>query len=255
MAHDVDEMFFSDLDRNRLPRHVAVIMDGNGRWARQRKLERIMGHNKGIDAVRDTVRACRKLGIGYLTLYAFSQENWNRPKREIEALFTLLKKFLRKELPEIEKNDIRLCAIGQLERLPQDVQDDIADAIERTRNNNAMTLTVALSYSGRDELTAAARRIAQAAVEGKLEPEKIDPQTVASFLDTAGMPDPDLLIRTSGERRVSNYLLWQIAYTEIYVTDALWPDFNNEEFHKALVDYAGRERRFGKTSEQLNGSA
>jgi undecaprenyl diphosphate synthase len=244
----------ADLDPQRLPRHIAVIMDGNGRWAKQRDLPRIEGHAKGIDAVREMVRACRKLDIPYLTLYAFSTENWNRPRAEVEALFGLLVHFLRKELPELEKNEIRLRVIGRLERLPQAVRDEIADAVERTSRNTRLTMTVALSYSGRDELTEAVRRIAAEAVAGKLKPEQIDEALVAAHLLTAGMPDPDLLIRTSGERRVSNFLLWQIAYTEIYVTDVLWPDFGPEQLRAALLDFAGRERRFGQTSEQLGGA-
>jgi len=244
---------FADLDPQRLPQHIAVIMDGNGRWAKKRRLPRIKGHAKGIEAVRAMVRACRKLGIPYLTLYAFSTENWNRPPEEVEALFGLLIVFLRKELPALIKNDIRLRVIGRLDRLPPATRVEIAMAVERTSRNRKLTLTVALSYSGRDEIAQAARQIAAEAAAEQLDPEQIDERTVAEHLFTTGMPDPDLLIRTSGEMRVSNFLLWQIAYTEIYVTDVLWPDFDAKELHRALADYAKRERRFGHTSEQIGG--
>ncbi len=245
------EDHFADLDPQRLPQHLAVIMDGNGRWAKQRGLSRVQGHTKGIDSVRELVRACRKLGIPYLTLYAFSTENWGRPTAEVEGLFDLLVRFMKKELPEFEKNNVRLGVIGRLDRVKPEIRAQIADAIERTSRNRALTLTVALSYSGRDELVEAARHLAQAAAAGSLDPAQIDEAVLARHLFTAGLPDPDLLIRTSGEMRVSNFLLWQIAYTELYVTDVLWPDFGPAELRRALVDYARRERRFGHTSEQL----
>lgn len=254
MPPQSDKPLFPNLARDRLPHHVAVIMDGNGRWAKQRGLPRIEGHAKGIDAVRELVRACRRLGIGCLTLYAFSMENWNRPDAEIKALFELLRHFLRKELPDLEKNGIQLRVLGRWDRLPEEVRDDLNMAMRRTESGREMVLNVALSYSGRDELVRAVQGLAIELTAGKLTPEDIEEKTISDHLDTAGLPDPDLLIRTSGEMRVSNYLLWQIAYAEIYVTDALWPDFDLDEFERALQDYAGRERRFGQTSEQLTGN-
>ena len=242
-----------DLDRERLPRHIAIIMDGNGRWAKRRNLSRIEGHAHGIDAVREIVRACRRLDIPYLTLYAFSMENWNRPRAEVEALLDLLRHFIRKELPELEANGVRVNTIGRIELLPADIREEIDQAQARTKDLTAMTLTIAISYSGRDELRRAAQKLAAEVRAGRLDPERIDEAAFAGALETAGLPDPDLLIRTSGELRVSNFLLWQIAYAEIHVTEVLWPDFTPRHLFDALLDYTRRERRFGKTSEQLTG--
>lgn len=236
-----------------LPRHVAVIPDGNGRWAKQRNQTRIMGHKEGINIVRRIVRECRRLGIGYLTLYAFSQENWNRPKDEVSALWQLLKSYVQQELPELEVNGVQLCVIGRTERIPKDVRDEIDNALERTQNNSEMVLTIALSYSGRDELVRAMQRFADKVLSGDVKIDDLTEDNFSDYLDTNGVPDPDLLIRTSGESRISNYLLWQLAYSEISFVDVFWPDFTVEYFHKVLKDYVGRERRFGQTSEQLNG--
>lgn len=245
----IEEIF--EFPANLLPRHVAVIPDGNGRWAKLRDQSRIMGHREGINAVRRTVRESRRLGISYLTVYAFSNENWSRPEQEVSALWQLLKTYIREELSELFSNGVRLKVIGRYERLPKDVRQEVDRAIERTRNNTDMVLTIALSYSGRDELVHAARRFAHDVADGKLEIDQLDEKRFSNYLETAGLPDPDLLIRTSGERRISNYLLWQLAYAEIYTLDTLWPDFSVEHYHNALKDYVGRERRFGRTSEQL----
>ncbi|VEN74009.1 undecaprenyl pyrophosphate synthase [Candidatus Desulfarcum epimagneticum] len=230
-----------------LPAHVAVIMDGNGRWAKKRMMNRIRGHEKGAGTVRMAVRVCREIGIRYLTLYAFSTENWARPKAEVDALMALLGKFVRSEQKEMAEKRIRLNVIGQTGRLPEWVRKRIHEALELTKGGDAMTLTIALSYGGRDELVSMAREIARKAADGRLSPESITAETVAGHLQTADMPDPDLLIRTSGEMRVSNFLLWQIAYSEIFVTPTLWPDFSEEELRGILSDYRLRERRFGKT--------
>ncbi len=228
-----------------IPQHLAIIMDGNGRWAVARGLPRTAGHEAGAKAVRATVEAAREIGIRYLTLYAFSQENWSRPRPEVAALFELLVRFLHSELPLLQRHRIRLGAIGRLERLPEPSRAELLRVIEATRANEEMTLTLALSYGGRDELTDAARRLAREAKAGGLDPESITPETVAGALYTAGLPDPDLLVRTSGEWRLSNFLLWQVAYTELYVTDTPWPDFDRAELDRALASYAARERRFG----------
>jgi undecaprenyl diphosphate synthase len=239
------------LIRERLPRHIAIIMDGNGRWARQKSLSRIEGHIRGIDAVRAVVTTCRDLGIEFLTLYAFSMENWKRPGREISALMGLLKKFLRKELDEMLENNIRLGAIGDLDSLPRDAHDTLIETMEKTAHCDAMVLTLALSYSGRDEIIRAVRRLMTDEESKGIHPEQISEETLSNYLSTKGIPDPDLLIRTSGEYRISNFLLWQIAYTEIYVTEKLWPDFGKEDLIKALLNYQSRQRRFGLTGEQL----
>ncbi len=239
------------LDPARLPRHVAIIMDGNGRWARQRGLPRVRGHAAGVEAVRATIRLARRLGISYLTLYAFSEENWQRPPLEVRALMALLRRYLREELQEMQDNGIAFNVIGNLSRLPPPVQAEITRTMEATRGSGAMILTLALSYGGRSEIVAAARRLAREVQAGRLEPDAIDPDRFAKALYTADLPDPDLLIRTSGEYRLSNFLLWQTAYTELYFTETLWPDFGEEEFLRALVDYQQRERRFGLTQEQV----
>jgi undecaprenyl diphosphate synthase len=221
-------------------------MDGNGRWAKQRQLSRVKGHEKGAEAVRTTVRTCRELGIPFLTLYAFSTENWQRPKTEVSALMGLLRRFLEAELRELLKNGIRLHVIGRRERLPEDVQKALAAAVEDTRQNSTLQLTLALSYGGRDEITRAAQVLAAEVQAGRMRPADITEEQLSSRLDTAGIPDPDLLIRTGGDMRVSNFLLWQLAYTEIFVTPTLWPDFSREQFQQILNDFQSRERRFGR---------
>lgn len=238
------------LEKERLPRHVAVIMDGNGRWATRRGLSRIEGHKRGKAAVRAIVEAAAELGLEYLTLYAFSTENWQRPANEVRALMSLLQRYLRTELHKLMKNGIRLQAIGDLSRLPVAVRRELESVIHTTRENTGLTVVLAVSYGGREEIVAAARALASAVLEGRLTLQEINERTLTQRLWSAGIPDPDLLIRTSGEFRLSNFLLWQLAYTEIYVTATLWPDFNREEFYRALADYQGRERRFGRTAEQ-----
>ncbi len=233
------------------PRHVAVIMDGNGRWAEQRGMSRIRGHRRGKDSVRAIVEAARELGVQYLTLYAFSTENWSRPRREVDALMRLLRRYLRTEVAKMMRHDIRLRAIGNLRKLPSEVLADLRLVEQRTRDNGRMTVQLAVGYGSREEIVRATRALARRVRDGELRPEQIDERRFAAELMTADVPDPDLLIRTSGEMRVSNFLLWQIAYSEIYVTDTLWPDFGKAEFVAALEDYLGRERRFGKTGEQL----
>ncbi len=235
----------------RLPEHIAVIMDGNGRWAKQQGKMRVFGHQHGIQAVRDTAEACAELGVKYLTLYAFSTENWNRSSYEVDALMTLLANALRDELKTLNDNNIRLNAIGDLKRLPKPQYDSLMFAIDNTKNNNRMTLTLCLSYSGRWEITKMVRDIATQVKEGKINPNDVDEALITNHLATAGMPDPDILVRTSGEERISNYLLWQIAYSELYFTKKYWPDFGKEDLYEAIINYQNRERRFGKTSEQI----
>ena len=235
-----------DLDTNKLPVHVAVIMDGNGRWAKQRLLTRIKGHEKGSDTVRTVVRTCREIGIPYLTLYAFSTENWQRPKKEVEALMMLLNKFLRSEKAEMIENNIRLHAIGQVDRLPAFVRETLHQTMTATKDNTALNLVLALSYGGRTEIVRMVREVAERTKRGLVNPESITAEMVADHLYTHNIPDPDLLIRTSGEMRISNFLLWQIAYTEIFVTSTLWPDFSKEEFLHILHEFQDRERRYGR---------
>lgn len=230
---------------------MAIIMDGNGRWAEKRSLDRLAGHQKGAESVRSVVRASREIGVPYLTLFAFSSENWSRPPVEVEALWMLLKDYLNSELREMLGNDIRLLAIGDLNRLPKDVASALSETIKQTSQATAMTLTLALSYGGRDDILQALRRIMVNCREGTLAPEEINESLFSKYLWTANLPDPDLLIRTSGEMRISNFFLWQLAYTEIYVTPTFWPDFDKEELIKALLSYQERERRFGLTSEQI----
>lgn len=239
------------IDLTKLPKHVAVIMDGNGRWAKQRGKLRTFGHNKGVKAVRETVECAAEMGIDYLTLYAFSTENWNRPKVEVNALMTLLVKTINKETKTLMDNDIRLNAIGDLSTLPKSCYRELHEAIDKTKDNKRMVLTLALSYSSKWELIEAVRTIAKNVKDGKLEPDAIDESIIDQHLCTLGIPDPELLIRTSGEKRISNFLLWQIAYSELYFTDKLWPDFDRHDFEAAIIDYQGRERRFGKISEQV----
>ncbi|HSJ97121.1 MAG TPA: isoprenyl transferase [Myxococcota bacterium] len=234
-----------------LPRHVAVIMDGNGRWAERRGLDRIEGHQAGIESVRAVVRAAHELGVGQLTLYAFSTENWNRPKGEVDALMALLEHYLEAELDELDRNGIRLRAMGRLERLPASVRARLEAAMQRTRDNREMVVLFALSYGGRTEIVDAARRIAREVEQGKLDPEQVDEKVFAAYLYAPDLPEPDLLIRSGGESRVSNFLLWQIAYTEIHVTDVMWPDFRKGDLVDAILSYQNRERRYGLTSAQV----
>jgi undecaprenyl diphosphate synthase len=236
-----DEALARQIRGERLPRHVAVIMDGNGRWAARRHLPRVEGHRAGIDAVRDTVETAARLGIQVLTLYAFSLENWKRPRSEVSTLMLLLRRYLRSELSTLLRNDIRFRVIGRMDELDPEIRDELQQAIERTAANTGMLFNIALNYGGRAEIVDAARRAMQAGVA----PEELDEERFASFLYTAGQPDPDLLIRTSGEMRVSNYLLWQIAYAEIYVTETLWPDFRRGHLLEAVLAYQKRERRYG----------
>ncbi|MCS6818458.1 MAG: isoprenyl transferase [Chitinophagales bacterium] len=239
------------IDLNRLPQHIAVIMDGNGRWAKRHGKHRIFGHSNGVKAVRETSEACAELGIKYLTLYAFSTENWNRPQDEVSALMELLLRTVRLEIDTLMKNDIRLRAIGNIEALPAPTRRELNEAIKKTSGNKRMDLILALSYSGKSELTRAVQQIATDAIAGKISPEDITEQLISKYLYTTDIPDPELLIRTSGEKRISNFLLWQLAYTELYFTDLYWPDFNKDELYKAIIDFQSRQRRFGKTSEQL----
>jgi len=236
-----------------LPTHIAIIMDGNGRWAADRSLPRIAGHQAGVKAVRSVVEECARIKIPFLTLFAFSTENWNRPRDEVGGLMVLLDQYLKKELRTLLKNNVRLSTIGQIGDLPANVQRTLHEVVEASSSNDGLTLTLALSYSGRDDILGAVRKLAEAVERGEITPGGIGPDTFASYLHTDGTPDPDLLIRTSGEQRISNFLLWQIAYTEFYVTDKLWPDFSTEDFHEALATFRSRERRFGMTSGQVRG--
>jgi undecaprenyl diphosphate synthase len=237
------------IDPNNIPEHVAVIMDGNGRWAMQKGLTRILGHQKGTDAVRETVRTSRKIGIKWLTLYAFSEENWQRPKKEINALMNLLKRYLKSEVEEMQKTGIRLRAIGSIHKLPQVTREILLDTIEKTADNREMTLTLALSYGGRQEIVYSFKKIAERVERGEINSKDISEELLTSYLYAGDMPDPDLLIRTSGESRISNFLLWQLAYTEIYITPVFWPDFDREGFLNAISDFQKRQRRFGKVQE------
>jgi len=242
----------SSIDKNKLPTHIAVIMDGNGRWARQHGKPRIFGHKNGVKAVRAITEASAELGIQYLTLYAFSTENWARPRTEVTALMGLLVETIRRELNTLNDNNIRLRAIGDTSKLPKSSQKALNEGINNTANNTGMTLVLALNYSSRQEITNATKRIAQDVALGTLAAEDITDDVMSRYMETSGIPDPELLIRTSGERRISNYLLWQIAYTELYFTEIFWPDFDKEHLYEALVNYQNRERRFGKTSDQLS---
>jgi len=237
-----------ELDQNRLPCHVAVIMDGNGRWAEQRGLSRLYGHRVGKDSVRAIVESSRKLGIKYLSLFAFSSENWNRPPREVDGLMTLLRKYLASELGKMMRHGIRLLAVGSLRKLPPAVREALRASIAATRNNTGMTVILAVSYGGREDIAQAARAIARRVARGELTPGQVTPTTVARHLGTAGVPDPDLLIRTSGEMRLSNFFLWQLAYTEMYVTETLWPDFRRAHLLTAVLEYQKRDRRYGGLS-------
>ena len=242
----------NQINTKNLPKHIAIIMDGNGRWAKQKGLLRTIGHEKGSRAVRKVVEASAEIGLENLTLYAFSTENWNRPKLEVETLMKLLISSLRKEMDRLHDNDIKLNAIGDLKSLPAKVLEELTDVIKKTKNNTRMTLTVALSYGSREELVHAMKEIGNKVKNNIISPEKIDETIINEHLYTQNLPDVDLLIRTSGEQRISNFLLWQIAYAELYFTDVLWPDFSKEELYLALHSYQNRERRFGKTSDQLS---
>jgi len=239
------------INPDKLPLHIAIIMDGNGRWAKSKGAERIFGHENGVTAVRETVESAAELGVEFLTLYAFSTENWNRPREEVDALMNLLVKTIHAETGTLNKNNIRLWAIGDLTSLQSDCYNELMSSIKATENNTRMTLVLALSYSARWEITDAVKRIAREVDAKRLEADQITQDVFSSFLSTKDIPDPALLIRTSGEYRISNFLLWQIAYSELFFTSKLWPDFRKEDLYEAIIDYQTRERRFGKTSEQL----
>jgi undecaprenyl diphosphate synthase len=240
------------IDYHNLPLHIAVIMDGNGRWAKKKGAMRIFGHRNAIQAVRDVTEGCGEIGIKFLTLYAFSTENWGRPKEEVEGLMELLVNTLKEEIKTLMDNQVKLKTIGDTSHLPAECQKNLAWAMDKTKDNNGLTLIIALSYSGRWEITEAVKSIAAEVTAGKLKANEITEAVVNNHLQTSGVPDPELLIRTSGEMRVSNFLLWQMAYTELYITPTLWPDFRKEHLYEAICAYQQRERRFGKTSEQLN---
>lgn len=241
------------IDLGNLPRHIAVIMDGNGRWAKKQGIaNRVFGHRNAIKAVRDTIESCGELGIEYLTLYAFSTENWNRPEVEVRALMELLVSTIQDELPTMLKNNVRLSTIGDTTSLPEKSQRQLLEGIENTKHCTGLTVVLALSYSGKWDITEATRKIAEKVAAGQLMPENITDDTLAQYLSTADIPDPELMIRTSGEMRISNFMLWQLAYSELFITETLWPDFRREHLYEAIVSYQKRERRFGKTSEQIS---
>lgn len=241
----------SQINLEKLPRHIAIIMDGNGRWAKEHGMARVFGHRNGVKAVREVTEGCAELGVQYLTLYAFSTENWKRPLTEVNALMTLLVETIKNEIKTLNENSIRLQAIGDISKLPEKSFKALLDAIENTRQNSRMTLVLALNYSAKWEIVEAARTLARKAQAGEILPESIDELAFSNALATKGIPDPELLIRTSGENRISNFLLWQIAYAELYFTPTLWPDFRREHLHAAIINYQNRERRFGKISEQI----
>jgi undecaprenyl diphosphate synthase len=241
----------SQINLEKLPRHIAIIMDGNGRWAKERGMARVFGHRNGVKAVREATESAAELGVEYLTLYAFSTENWNRPEMEVNALMALLVDTIKKEIKTLNDNSIRLTSIGDLSKLPEKSRKALKKAIDDTSHNTRMTLVLALNYSSKWEIVEAARKLAAQAQSGSIQPADIDETAFSNALSTAGMPDPELLIRTSGETRISNFLLWQIAYAELYFTKTLWPDFRKEHLYEAILNYQNRERRFGKTSEQL----
>lgn len=241
-------------DSGRIPAHIAIIMDGNGRWAKNKGLPRISGHTEGVESVRDIVEACGQLGVKYLTLYAFSTENWKRPREEVSMLMRLLMRALRDETDKLHKKNVQVRAIGDIATLPREVQDELRDAIEKTKNNTGLNLLLALSYGGRWDITMAVRKIAGEIKNGNLNPDEITDEVISQNLSTQNIPDPDLLIRTSGELRISNFLLWQVAYSEIFISNVLWPDFRRKNLYDAISDYQKRERRFGMTSEQVSRS-
>lgn len=239
------------IDPLRLPKHIAIIMDGNGRWAQGRMRPRLFGHKAGADSVSEVVSLCRELGISALTLYAFSSENWNRPDSEVSGLMSILQNYLKAELPRMQENDIRLHCIGDMQRLPKGVLKSLTHSIEQTANNKSLTLSLALSYGGRDEICRAVKKISTKCVAGDLVVDDISPELIAQELDTATLPEPDLLIRTGGEARLSNFLLWQLSYAELYFTELMWPDFRKQQLAEAIINFQERERRFGKTGAQI----
>lgn len=243
--------YLDRINKEKLPKHVAIVMDGNGRWAHQHGKDRVFGHHKGVDAVRKVMEAAAELGIKYLTLYTFSTENWNRPKEEVDALMELFLETIEKEIPTLNENNIRLFAIGDIESLPQKNREKLLSTMEQTNKNDKMTLTLAISYSGRWEIVQAMKRIFKDLQNGKVSQEDVNDSIFSKYLTTAGMPEPELVIRTSGEQRISNFLLWQIAYSELYFSPKYWPAFRANDFYKAILEYQNRERRFGLTSEQL----
>jgi undecaprenyl diphosphate synthase len=248
---ELKDQLMQQIDRERLPQHIAIIMDGNGRWAKERGKQRLFGHQSAIQSVREVSEASAEIGVKYLTLYAFSTENWNRPLAEVSGLMSLLATTIRNEVSTMNKNSIKLNAIGDLKSLPKTNYEQLMQAIADTSHNTRMTLTLALSYSGRWDLIQATRRIAQDVADGKMQASDINDTAISSYLSTAGMPDPELLIRTSGEERISNFLLWELAYSELYFTPKYWPDFRKADLYEAILNYQHRERRFGKTSEQV----
>lgn len=239
------------IDLQRLPEHIAIIMDGNGRWAKERNQDRLYGHHEGVQSVRQIVEGCAELGVSYLTLYAFSTENWDRPRAEVDGIMELLVTTIRKEVDSLHKNNIRLHVIGEIEQLPVLCRQELREAIDLTSGNNGLNLIMALSYSSRREIARAAKLIAEEVEKGRLEPKEINTDRFGDFLFTKAFPDPELMIRTSGEYRISNFLLYQMAYAELYFTDVLWPDFRKENLYEAIINFQARERRFGKTSEQI----
>ena len=245
------EDFKSKINTDNLPNHIAIIMDGNGRWAEQKGKPRVFGHKNGVTSVKEVIEGCREIGVNYLTLYAFSTENWNRPKLEVKTLMALLVSSLRKELNTLVKNNIKLNTIGNIENLPEKAQTELAEVVEKTKNNTSLTLTLALSYGSREEIVNVIRNISKKVVNNQIAIEEINENIINNHLYTFSLPDVDLLIRTSGEKRISNFLLWQIAYAELYFTNTLWPDFRKENLFNAIVDFQQRERRFGKTSQQI----
>lgn len=240
------------INKLNVPQHVAIIMDGNGRWAKQQGEDRIFGHHEGVNSVREIVEACGEIGVKYLTLYAFSTENWNRPKDEVDALMELLVSTISMETPNLNSKGVKLDVIGDIQSLPASCQKELQESIDITKNNNTVTLILALSYSSKWEIIEAVKKIASSVKENKLNISEINSSLIAQNLNTNRFPDPELMIRTSGEHRISNFLLWQLAYAEFYFTNVLWPDFRKDEFYKAILSYQNRERRFGQTSEQLN---
>lgn len=239
------------INKSNIPSHIAIIMDGNGRWAKQQGEDRVFGHYEGVNSVREIVEACGEVGVKYLTLYAFSTENWNRPKEEVDALMELLVSTIALETPNLHKKGVRLQVIGDFNSLPKNCQNELQESIDTTAGNSTVTLILALSYSSKWEITDAVKKIARQVENGTLKSEQINSYLIEQNLNTKNFPDPELMIRTSGEHRISNFLLWQLAYAEFYFTDVLWPDFRKEELYKAILSYQGRERRFGKTSEQI----
>ncbi len=250
--NEIMKMTFKEqIDKERIPQHIAVIMDGNGRWAKNKGENRIFGHQNGVDSVNQITEAAGEVGVKYLTLYAFSTENWNRPSEEIDALMELLVEAIKNNIRKMMDNNVRLLVIGDLERLPERTKNNLKEAIKETDQNSGLNLVLALSYSSRWEILNATKKIAQDVKNNKINVEDIDESFFSNYLTTVGIPDPDLLIRTSGELRISNFLMWQLSYSELYFTDVCWPEFKKEQFFEAIVDYQKRERRFGKTSEQI----